>query len=151
MRRQTVTTMYNNTYYQRFNTTIESSTEVNNTLTCCISIGGIFSYRTFCILHDTRRKSEHSVTLTAALHKNFVRSEYANSVSQFLLYWMQFICCIYKYFVRQLKAFLPSFRHLCACEMSPEWGHLITWTDPSVGHLNGILARAGGNLNSNFQ
>ena len=39
-----VTTMYNNTYYQRFNTTIESSTEVNNTLTCCISIGGIFSY-----------------------------------------------------------------------------------------------------------
>ena len=29
---------------------------------CCISIGGIF-YRTLCMLHDTRRKSEHSVTL----------------------------------------------------------------------------------------
>ena len=35
--------------------------------------------------------------------------------------------------------------------MSPGWGHLITWMDPSVGHLNGILARVGGNLNNNFQ
>ena len=87
----------------------------------------------------------------AVLHENFVRSKYANSVSQFLLYWMQIICCIYKGFVRQLKAFLPSFCHLCACEMSPGWGHLITWMDPSVGHLNGILARVGGNLNNNFQ
>ena len=30
-------------------------------------------------------------------------------------------------------------------------GHLITLLDPSMGHLNGILARAGGNLNNNFQ
>ena len=89
--------------------------------------------------------------ISAALQENFVRSKYANSVSQFLLYWMQIICCIYKGFVRQLKAFLPSFCHLCACEMSPGWGHLITWMDPSVGHLNGILARVGGNLNNNFQ
>ena len=37
----------NNTYYQRFNTTIESSTEVNNTLTCCISLGGIFLIQRF--------------------------------------------------------------------------------------------------------
>ena len=58
---------------------------------------------------------------------------------------------IYKDFVRQLKAFPPSFCHFCACEMSPGWGHLITWMDPSVGHLNGILARVGGNLNNNFQ
>ena len=35
--------------------------------------------------------------------------------------------------------------------MSPGWGHLITWMDPSVGHLNGILARVAGNLNNNFQ
>ena len=41
--------------------------------------------------------------------------------------------------------------HFCACEMFPGWGHLITWMDPSVGHLNGILARVGGNLNNNFQ
>ena len=60
-------------------------------------------------------------------------------------------CYIYKDFVRQLKAFLPSFCHLCACEMSPGWRHLITLLDPSVGHLNGILARAGGKLISNFQ
>ena len=35
--------------------------------------------------------------------------------------------------------------------MSPGWGHLITLMDPSVGHLNSILARGGGNLNNNFQ
>ena len=76
----------------------------------------------------------------AALRETFVCSKYANSASQFLLYWMRIICCIYKDFVRQLKAVLPSFCHLCACEMSPGWGHLITWMDPSVGHLNSILA-----------
>ena len=86
----------------------------------------------------------------AALHETFVSSKYDNSVSQFLLYWMQSICYIYKDFVWQLKAFLPSFCHLCALEMSPGWGHLITWMDPSVWHLNGILVRVGGNLNSNF-
>ena len=48
-------------------------------------------------------------------------------------------------------AFLPSFCHSCACEMSLGWGHLITWIDPSVGHLNGILARVGANLSNNFQ
>ena len=57
----------------------------------------------------------------------------------------------YKDFVRQLKAFLPSFCHLCACEMSPGWEHLITYMDPSVGHLNGILARVEGDLNNNFR
>ena len=35
--------------------------------------------------------------------------------------------------------------------MSPGWGHLITRIDPSVGHLNSILARGDGNLNINFQ
>ena len=89
--------------------------------------------------------------ISAAFHKPFVRSKWANSVSQFLLYWMQIICCIYKDFVRQLKAFLPSFCHLCACEMSPRWGNLITWMDASLGHLNSILAWVGGNLNNNFQ
>ena len=60
-------------------------------------------------------------------------------------------CYIYKDFVPQLKAFPPSFCHFCACEMSSGWGHLITWMDPSVEHLNGIFARVGGNLNNNFQ
>ena len=60
-------------------------------------------------------------------------------------------CYIYNDFVRQLKVFPPSFCHFCASEMSPGWGHLITGMDPSVGHLNGILARVGGNLNNNFQ
>ena len=35
--------------------------------------------------------------------------------------------------------------------MSQGWGHLITWMDPSMGHLSGILARVGENLNNNFQ
>ena len=35
--------------------------------------------------------------------------------------------------------------------MSPGWEHLITWMNPSVGHLNSILARVGGNLKDNFQ
>ena len=89
--------------------------------------------------------------ISAALHESFVRSKYAYSGSQFLLYWMRIICCIYKDVVRQLKAFFPSFCHSCACQMSPGWGHLITRMDPSVGHLNSILARGGGNLNNNFQ
>ena len=87
--------------------------------------------------------------ISAALLENFVRSKYANSVSQFLLQFLSF-CSIYKDFVRQLKAFLPSLCHLRACEMSPGWRHLITLLDP-LGHLNGIFDRAGGNLNSNFQ
>ena len=93
--------------------------------------------------------SDVVAAISAALHETFVRSKYANSVSQFLLHWMRIVCCIY--FLRQLKAFLPSFCHLRACEMSPGWEHLITWLDPSVGYLNGILARVGGNLNNNFQ
>ena len=44
---------------------------------------------------------------------------------------MWLICCIYKDFVPQLKAFLLSFCRLCACEMSPGWGHLMTCMDPS--------------------
>ena len=69
--------------------------------------------------------------ISAALLENFVRSKYANSVSQFLLQFLSF-CSIYKDFVRQLKAFLPSFCHLRACEMSPGWRHLITLLDPLV-------------------
>ena len=90
--------------------------------------------------------SDLLAAISAALHETFVRSKYANNASQFLVYWIRIICCIYKDFVRQLKAFLPSFCHLCACEMSQGWGHLITWMDPSVGHLNDILARVGGEL-----
>ena len=33
----------------------------------------------------------------------------------------------------------------------PRMGALITCMDPSVGHLNGILARVRGNLNNNFR
>ena len=111
-----------------------------------ISIGGIFFIERFvcCMTKKSWAFSDLVAAISAALHETFVRSKYAKSVSQFLLYWMRIICCIYKDFVRQLKAFLPSFYHSCACEMSPGWGYLIIWMDPSVGYLNGILARVGG-------
>ena len=119
-----------------------------------ISKGGIFLKNALYVAWHTKKLwafSDLVAVISAALHETFVRSKYANSASKFLLYWMRIICCIYKDFVRQLKAFFPSFCHSCPCEMSPGWGHLITWIDPSVGHLNGILARVGGNLNNNFK
>ena len=82
-----------------------------------------------CMTKKSWAFSDLVAAISAALHENFVCSKYANSVSQFLLYWMRIICCIYKDFVRQLKAFLPSLCHLCACEMSPGWRQLITWMD----------------------
>ena len=102
-----------------------------------ISIDGVLFYRTLWAFSDL------VAAISAALHATFVLSKYANSVSEF--------CYIYKDFVRQLKAFPLSFCHFCACEMFPGWGHLISWMDHSVGHLNGILARVGGNLNNNCQ
>ena len=102
-----------------------------------ISIDGVFFYRTLWAF------SELVAAISAALHETFVLNKYANNVSQF--------CYICKDFVRQLKAFPPSLWQFCACETSPGWGHLITWVDHSVGHLDGILARVGGNLNNNFK
>ena len=89
--------------------------------------------------------SDLGAAISAALHETFVRSKYANSVSQCLLYWTRIICCIYK------EISFENWRRFCrpsvidaACEMSPGWGHLITWMDPSVGHLYGIWPRLGG-------
>ena len=131
-------TMKHNTYYRRYNTAIENSTVVNYFDPLHLNRWDFF-YRTYVAWHTKKiwAFSDLVEAISTALHENFVRSKYANSVSQFLLYWMQIICCIYKDLVRQLKAFLPSFCHLCACEMSSGWGHLITWTDPRVGHLDG--------------
>ena len=147
-----------------YNGTIKSSTEVNyfdpphicwmSDDACqwichdvVISTGSIFLKNALYVAWRTKKLWAFSnllAAISAALHETFVRSKYANNASQFLVYWIRIICCIYKDFVPQLKAFLPSFGHLCACEMSPGWGHLITWMDPSVGHLNDILAQVGG-------
>ena len=119
-----------------------------------ISVGWIFLWNALYVAWQTKKNWAFSFLVAAistALPENFVRSKCAYSGSQFLLYWMRIICCIYKDFVWQLKAFFPSFCHSCACEMSPGWGHLTTRMDPSVGHLNSILAQGGGNLNNNFQ
>ena len=35
-------------------------------------------------------------------------------------------------------------------KVSREWGHLITWNGPMMGHLNSFSASWGGNLNKNF-
>ena len=63
----------------------------------------------------TQRKVWQNAVLviSASLHESFVRIKHFPSVSQFLVYWMRTICCIYKLFVRPLKAFLqPSLIHV---------------------------------------
>ena len=100
-------------------------------------------YRKLCMLHD-----EEKLSIQWPCSSDFRRFArvflfVVNTLTVFLSF-----CYIYKYFVRQLPS---SFCHFCAGEMSPGWRHLITWMDPCVGHLNGILARVGGNLNNNFQ
>ena len=111
-----------------------------------ISIGGIFFIERFvcCMTKKSWAFSDLVAAISAALHETFVRSK--NTRTVFLSF-----CYIYKDFVRQLKAFPLSFCHFCACKLSPGWRHLITWMDPSVGHLNGIFSRVGRNLNNNFQ
>lgn len=58
----------------------------------------------------TQRKVWQNAVLviSASLHESFVPIKHFHSVSQFLVYWMRTICCIYKLFVRPLKAFLQS-------------------------------------------
>ena len=53
-----------------------------------ISIGGIFFIERFvcCMTKKSWAFSDLVAAISAALHKFFVRSKYANSVSQFLLY-----------------------------------------------------------------
>ena len=102
-----------------------------------ISINGIFFIECFLyIAWHTKESwtfSDLVAAISAALHETFVHSKYANSVSPFLLYWMQIICCI-KDFVWQLNVFLPSFGHLCACEMFPGWEMLKLRFDQYIKH-----------------
>ena len=76
-----------------------------------------------CMTHEEKLSIQCCdlvAAISAALssHEKFVHCEFAYSVCQFLLYWMRIICCIYKDFVRQMKAFFTSLCHSCACEMS---------------------------------
>ena len=56
-----------------------------------------------------------------------------------------------------IKILFANWRRFCRPSViyvplkCPGGGHLITWMGPCVGHLNGIFARVGGNLNNNFQ
>ena len=71
-----------------------------------ISTGGIFLKNALYVAWHTKKLwafSDLVAAISAALHETFVLSKYANSVSQFLLYWMQIVCCIYKDFVPQPK------------------------------------------------
>ena len=53
-----------------------------------ISIGGIFFIERFvcCMTKKSLAFSDLVAAISAVLHETFVRSKYANSVSQFLLY-----------------------------------------------------------------
>ena len=120
-----------------------------------LSIGGIFFYRTLCMLHETRRIAEHSVTLQQRFPPLCTRLLFVVNTLKVFLSFCYIECELFAVFIKILfdnwRHSFPSFCHSCACEMSPGWGHFITWMDPSVGHLNGILARVGGNLNNYFQ
>ena len=99
-----------------------------------------------------------------AVHETFVLSNYANSVSQFLLYWMRIwpvsnvvlLPCRTKLIesnstlARQKRVWNQVVLVPCStANLAVLYGG--TWVDPSVGHLNGILVRVGGNLSNNFQ
>ena len=53
-----------------------------------MSIGGIFFIERFvcCMTKESWAFSDLVAAISAVLHETFVRSKYANSVSQFLLY-----------------------------------------------------------------
>ena len=66
---------------------------------------------------DTHGNAAHSVwfavsVISDALHEGFVHIKNFHSVSQFLLFWMRIICCIYKVFVRPGVCYHPSFIHV---------------------------------------
>ena len=72
-----------------------------------VMIGGIFLENASYVAWHKKKSwafSDLVAAFSAALHETFVRSKYANSVSQFLIYWMRIICCICEDFVRHLNA-----------------------------------------------
>ena len=48
--------------------------------------------------------------------------------------------------------YIHSFRSIIKAtkKVSRGWGHLITWNEPMMGHLNSFSASGGGNLNKKF-
>ena len=95
-----------------------------------ISIGGIFLQNALYVAWHTKKSwafSDLVAVISAALHKTFVRSKTLAVLLSFCYIESELFSCIYKDFVRQWKAFLPSFCHLRACEMN---------------HLNGSLCGA---------
>ena len=78
------------------------------------------------MLHDTQRKAEDSVTCSSDFRRFACLSVFVIVNANYLLYCR---------FCSTLT------EGVSACKMSPG----------CVVHLNGILARVGGNLNNNFQ
>ena len=75
------------------------------------------------MLHQTRKemlriqsgKMLYPAVISAVLHESVVRIKHFHSVSHFLLYWMRIIFCIYKVFVRPLKALFATVPLLFMC------------------------------------
>ena len=75
--------------------------------------------------------------------------------SDFRRFAREFCSKLFAVFIKNLfdnwtHFFCPSVIHV-PVKCPRGGGILITLMDPSVGHLNSILARGGGNLNNNFQ
>ena len=79
-----------------------------------IEVGGMLRKLRLYVASDTQRNATHSVwqnavsVISATLHESVVRIKHFHSVSHFLLYWMRIIFCIYKVFVRPLKALFAT-------------------------------------------
>lgn len=95
--------------------------KVMNIWNVVIEVGGMLKQLRLYVVSDTQRNATHLVlqnavsVIFAALHESFVRIKHFHSVSQFLLYWVRIICCIYKVFVRPLKALFATVPLLFMC------------------------------------
>ena len=81
----------------------------------------------------------------------------AKACTSFVLYLKVFkkhLCYLWHVRVLSIKPCLHSITQLpehnkSYRKVSREWGHLITWNGPMMGHLNSFSASGGGNLNKN--
>ena len=106
-----------------------------------------FFYRSLCMLHDTRKKAEHLVTLQPRLPPLCTKLLFVvNTLTVFLSFC--YIEC--ELFAEFTKILFDNWRHFCVllsfmCLWKvPRVGAFDHLNGPFVGHLNGILARVGG-------
>ena len=95
-----------------------------------ISINGIFFYRMLCILHDTRRKAEHSVTLLQRFPPLCSRLLFVVNTRTVFLSFCYIECELFAVFIKILFDNLMRFCRSCVIYVSvkcPRGGN--DWND----------------------